>query len=99
MTALRPDAEHPVTKGYACHKGIATLDIHHDPDRLDRPMRREPDGSWTEHETTGTGFPKVFYLKYDMYRNTWPLLALATYRNVLDGVAPGRRESYVACGK
>jgi squalene-hopene/tetraprenyl-beta-curcumene cyclase len=37
------------------------------------------DGSWTEHEITGTGFPKVFYLKYDMYRNSWPLLALATY--------------------
>jgi squalene-hopene/tetraprenyl-beta-curcumene cyclase len=42
------------------------------------------DGSWTEHETTGTGFPKVFYLKYDMYRNAWPLLALATYRKILD---------------
>jgi squalene-hopene/tetraprenyl-beta-curcumene cyclase len=41
------------------------------------------DGSWTEHETTGTGFPKVFYLKYDMYRNSWPLLALATYRRIL----------------
>ena len=27
-------------------------------------------------ETTGTGFPKVFYLNNDMYRNTWPLLAL-----------------------
>ena len=40
------------------------------------------DGSWTEHETTGTGFPKVYYLKYDMYRNSWPLLALATYRNL-----------------
>ncbi len=43
---------------------------------------QNPDGSWTEHETTGTGFPKVFYLKYDIYRNSWPLLALATYRNV-----------------
>src|SRR5437879_10229651 len=41
------------------------------------------DGSWTEHETTGTGFPKVFYLKYDIYRNSWPLLALATYSNLL----------------
>ena len=41
------------------------------------------DGSWTENETTGTGFPKVFYLKYDMYRNAWPLLALATYRKLL----------------
>ncbi len=45
---------------------------------------QNPDGSWTEHETTGTGFPRVFYLKYDMYRNTWPLLALATYRKLLD---------------
>jgi squalene-hopene/tetraprenyl-beta-curcumene cyclase len=45
------------------------------------------DGSWTEHEITGTGFPKVFYLKYDMYRNAWPLLALATYRKILDHAA------------
>jgi squalene-hopene/tetraprenyl-beta-curcumene cyclase len=41
------------------------------------------DGSWSESETTGTGFPRVFYLKYDIYRNSWPLLALATYRNLL----------------
>ena len=45
------------------------------------------DGSWTEHETTGTGFPKVFYLKYDMYRNAWPLLAMATYRKLRHGRA------------
>ena len=44
---------------------------------------QNPDGSWTENEITGTGFPRVFYLKYDMYRNSWPLLALATYRNLL----------------
>jgi squalene-hopene/tetraprenyl-beta-curcumene cyclase len=44
---------------------------------------QNPDGSWTELETTGTGFPKVFYLKYDMYRNTWPLLALASYQKLL----------------
>jgi squalene-hopene/tetraprenyl-beta-curcumene cyclase len=43
---------------------------------------QNPDGSWTEHETTGTGFPKVFYLKYDIYRNAWPLLALATYKKL-----------------
>ena len=40
------------------------------------------DGSWTEDYTTGTGFPCVFYLKYDMYRNHFPLLALATYRKL-----------------
>ncbi len=44
---------------------------------------QNPDGSWTEPETTGTGFPKVFYLKYDTYRNAWPLLALATYRKLV----------------
>ena len=47
------------------------------------------DGSWTEEEITGTGFPKVFYLKYDMYRNSWPLLALATYRKLLRGQEAG----------
>ncbi len=44
------------------------------------------DGSWTEDEITGTGFPKVFYLKYDMYRNNFPLLALATYENARAGI-------------
>jgi len=42
------------------------------------------DGSWSEDETTGTGFPRVYYLKYDMYRNSWPLLALASYKNLLN---------------
>jgi squalene-hopene/tetraprenyl-beta-curcumene cyclase len=51
------------------------------------------DGSWTELETTGTGFPKVFYLKYDMYRNAWPLLALATYRNLLREKKPSLAEA------
>ncbi|HVY71261.1 MAG TPA: squalene--hopene cyclase [Verrucomicrobiae bacterium] len=46
------------------------------------------DGSWTENEITGTGFPKVFYLKYDMYRNSWPLLAMATYRKLLERCQP-----------
>ncbi|MBV9658196.1 MAG: squalene--hopene cyclase [Verrucomicrobia bacterium] len=44
------------------------------------------DGSWTEDEITGTGFPRVFYLKYDMYRNNFPLLALATYLNAKRGI-------------
>ena len=44
------------------------------------------DGSWTEDEITGTGFPKVFYLKYDMYRNNWPLVAMATYMNMREGI-------------
>ena len=47
--------------------------------------RQAADGSWPEPEVTGTGFPRVFYLRYDMYRNNWPLLALATFRNYRDG--------------
>lgn len=37
---LRPDAEHPVTRGFACHKGLGFLGIHHDPDRLSVPLVR-----------------------------------------------------------
>jgi squalene-hopene/tetraprenyl-beta-curcumene cyclase len=48
---------------------------------------QNPDGSWTEHEFTGTGFPKVYYMKYDMYRNAWPLLALATYQQIRERAA------------
>ncbi len=44
------------------------------------------DGAWDELEITGTGFPRVFYLKYDMYRQNFPLLALATYVNYRSGI-------------
>jgi squalene-hopene/tetraprenyl-beta-curcumene cyclase len=37
------------------------------------------DGRWEEALATGTGFPKVFYLTYHNYRNTFPLLALSEY--------------------
>jgi len=38
------------------------------------------DGTWDEAEYTGTGFPKVFYLEYTMYRDSFPLTALGTYQ-------------------
>jgi squalene-hopene/tetraprenyl-beta-curcumene cyclase len=67
--------------------GLCAFDDPHSP-ALKRGIEhlvrtQNPDGSWTEAETTGTGFPKVFYLKYDMYRNAWPLLALATYAKLM----------------
>ena len=37
-----------------------------------------PDGRWQESLMTGTGFPNVFYLTYHLYRDYFPLLALAT---------------------
>jgi len=37
---------------------------------------QNPDGSWDEPEYTGTGFPRVFYLRYHLYRIYFPLMAL-----------------------
>lgn len=42
--------------------------------------RQKSDGTWDEELTTGTGFPNVFYLTYHLYRNYFPLMALAAFR-------------------
>lgn len=42
-------------------------------------LMQEEDGTWTEPEFTGTGFPKVFYLKYHYYPIYFPLLALSQW--------------------
>lgn len=42
---------------------------------------QQQDGSWEEEFATGTGFPQVFYLNYHMYRNAFPMMALAMYLN------------------
>ena len=44
--------------------------------------RQNAEGSWDEQPFTGTGFPKVFYLKYHLYRHYFPLFALARYRRL-----------------
>jgi squalene-hopene/tetraprenyl-beta-curcumene cyclase len=44
---------------------------------------RQADGLWTEPEFTGTGFPRVFYLRYHGYPKFFPLWALALYRRCL----------------
>jgi len=36
-------------------------------------------GRWHEDLATGTGFPRVFYLTYHLYRDMFPVLALATF--------------------
>jgi len=41
------------------------------------------DGSWDERFFTGTGFPRVFYLKYHLYSEYFPLIALTTYSKVM----------------
>ena len=37
------------------------------------------DGTWNEPQFTGTGFPRVFYLRYHYYPIYFPLMALARW--------------------
>jgi squalene-hopene/tetraprenyl-beta-curcumene cyclase len=39
----------------------------------------DPAGSWHEPWFTGTGFPKVFYLRYHLYRLYFPIMAIGRY--------------------
>jgi anaerobic selenocysteine-containing dehydrogenase len=52
ITKVRADRDHPVSKGFACNKGLVALDVHRDPDRLDVPLRRTGSGwervTWTD---------------------------------------------------
>lgn len=41
------------------------------------------DGRWIDEPWTGTGFPRVFYLRYHLYATYFPLLALAEARRAL----------------
>lgn len=41
------------------------------------------DGTWDEQAFTGAGFPKVFYLRYHLYRHSFPLMALGMYKRSL----------------
>ena len=43
-----------------------------------------PDGSWDEAPFTGTGFPRVFYLRYHFYRIYFPIMAIARYRAAIE---------------
>jgi len=54
---------------------------------------QQADGSWDESMgegaqrqsiITGTGFPRVFYLAYTMYRQYFPLMALTSYRRTME---------------
>jgi squalene-hopene/tetraprenyl-beta-curcumene cyclase len=60
-----------VTDAFSVARGIQYLLRH-----------QMKDGSWEEIRHTGTGFPRVFYLRYHWYCQYFPLWALAMYRNL-----------------
>ncbi len=44
--------------------------------------QQDDNGEWSEPDYTGTGFPRVFYLRYHGYRQIFPTWALARLRNL-----------------
>ena len=53
LVKLRPDPDNPLSKGYACPKGIAMAEVQNDPDRVTHPLKRNAAGefervSWDE---------------------------------------------------
>lgn len=46
-------------------------------------VNQNSEGGWDEPEFTGTGFPGDFYINYTLYRDVFPLLALARYQKVV----------------
>lgn len=43
------------------------------------------DGGWDEAAFTGTGFPTDFMIRYHIYRDVFPLMALGRYRREIGG--------------
>jgi len=69
--------------GWALLSMLAAGDVDHP--AVARGIRylietQKPDGTWDEDQFTGTGFPKYFMIKYHIYRNCFPLMALGRYR-------------------
>ena len=49
VTGVRGNEDDPLSRGYICPKGVAIGDIHSDPDRLRRPVkRRQAPTRWVE---------------------------------------------------
>ncbi len=48
VTAVRGDHDNPLTRGYACIKGLSYPELHHGPGRLKRSLARGADGKHQE---------------------------------------------------
>ena len=46
IVGTRGDRGNPVTRGYACIKGLTLAEAHDSPDRILRPLKRQPDGGF-----------------------------------------------------
>ncbi|HET9657989.1 MAG TPA: molybdopterin dinucleotide binding domain-containing protein [Kineosporiaceae bacterium] len=58
VTEVRGDADDPFSRGFACPKGLAIGELHHDPDRLRTPLVDGREATWEQawqavHERLG----------------------------------------------
>ncbi len=65
-------------------------EVRHGLEHLVRTQRT--DGTWNEKWFTGTGFPRVFYLRYHLYCHYFPLWAMSQYVTFTTGRKPRFRE-------
>ena len=83
----------PLTGEWVLAVSYTHLDVYkRQGEGFSRPMQhgcnyllstQREDGTWNEELATGTGFPNVFYLRYTLYRQYFPHLALALARRTL----------------
>jgi anaerobic selenocysteine-containing dehydrogenase len=77
VLSVRGDEADPFSKGYICPKGTALADLHHDPDRLTRPVMRDGT-SWKE-----LGWDEAFELvgrRLKGIRDTYGKDSIAVYQ-------------------
>lgn len=48
IVEIRGDRDHPLTRGYACFKGLQAEEAHHGPARLLHPLRKNAEGQFDE---------------------------------------------------
>ncbi len=72
LALLAADPEHP-----SVAEGIGYL-----------ARTQRDDGAWDEPYFTGTGFPADFMIRYDLYRNVFPVTALARWVAGARGAEP-----------
>ena len=76
IVSIRADKDDPLSRGHICPKAMALADIHEDPDRLTRPLRRT--GSRWEEMSWDDAFEEVAS-KLDAVRVAHGPDAIATY--------------------
>ncbi len=77
----------PSTPSQTAWGAMGLMAVGHNDPAVERAIawlvgNQNADGNWDELWFTGTGFPRVFYLKYHLYRLYFPLMALARYRRL-----------------